>query len=290
MFEQNKVEKFYDDYGIREWERLDKAAYGRLIYLLHTDFLDGYIGNGKKVLDAGCGGGRFSIYMARKNSRVTLLDLSQTQLDIAKEKCKEVGVTEQIDGFIHASVTDLSAVADDTFDTAVCYGAVLNYLHEDAEKALSELIRVTKNGGEILLSVNNLGGVLRACATELKFPLCDFWGVPEKWGIREVIETGDEISYPGAEHPPRHYFSAEEIKKLLTCDALRSVELGAAPAVMTGLRGNTETLYQNKTAWETIVAMEKSQYRKEFIADCGEFLLARATVSKKDEKHRKTPH
>lgn len=280
MFDKSSVENFYNEYGIREWERLDVTAYGKLVYLLHADFLDSYIGNGKKILDAGCGCGRFSIPIARINSRVTLLDLSQTQLDIAKEKCAEAGVASQIDGIIHASITNLSAIADDTFDTVVCYGAVLNYLHEDTEKAITELIRVTKDGGELLFSVNNRNGVLRACAIRLPVPLCDFWGKPKEWGIPEVIETGDEISYPGAKHPLRHYFTTNEMKELLTRDTLCDVEFGAAPAILTGLRDNAETLYQNKTAWRTIVTMEKSQYRKEDTLGCGEFLLARAKVRK----------
>lgn len=280
MFDKNAVESFYNEYGLQEWERLDAKAYGKLLYLLHADFLDGYIGNGKKILDAGCGCGRFSISMAKENSRVTLLDISQIQLDIAKEKCFEAGVAAQIDGMIHTSVTDLSAIANDTFDTVVCFGAVLNYLYEDAEKAISEFIRVTKDGGEILFSVNNRNGVLRSCALRLPVPLCDFWGKPEEWGIPGIIETGNEISYPEAKHPLRHYFTTEEMKRLLSRDTLCDIEFGAAPAILTGLRDNVETLYQNKTAWNTVVAMEKSQYRKEDLLGCGEFLLARAKVKK----------
>lgn len=280
MFEINEVERFYNEYGVKEWERLDGSAYGKLIYLLHKEFLQPYIGEGKRVLDAGCGAGRFSVLVAQMKSRVTLLDLSETQLEIARKKCNEFNVSEYIDEYVHNSVTHMKDIADNSFDTVICYGAVLNYLHEETAKAISELVRVTKNNGEILFSVNSRNGVLRACATEMKMPLCDFWGKPAEWGIFEVINTGDETAYATAKHPPRHYFTADEIKKLLRENKLVDIELGAAPAIMTGLRGNIEILYHDKVAWETVLYMEKSQYLNESIVDCGEFLLARAKVNK----------
>lgn len=282
MFSENMVEKFYDEYGINEWERLDKSAYGKLMFLLHTDFLDSHIGDGKTVLDAGCGSGRFGIYIAKSGSRVTMLDLSQNQLDIAREKCEEAGVSDNIEGYIHASVTDLAKIADDSFDTVVCYGAVFNYLHEHTEKALSELIRVTKSGGEILLSVNNRSGVLRALAIREKLShdfIASFWAHPEEYGIYNVIETGNEPdNYPGRKQPPRHYFSISDMKALLSDERLYNVSYGAVPCILTGALSNAEMFFENKDAWETIVHTEKALYRNESMLDAGEFLLAKATV------------
>lgn len=191
MFDRNAVERFYDDYGEREWNRLGATAYGKLVFLLHADFLDPFLAAGKRVLDAGCGPGRFGIYMARAKCRVTLLDLSETQLNIAKEKCAEAEVTDYIDGYVHASVTDMSAVPDNTFDVTVCYGAVFNYLHEQTETALKELIRVTKNCGEILISVNNVGGIFRMMCMRDGYA-SSFWARPEELGIFQVLNEGIE--------------------------------------------------------------------------------------------------
>ena len=47
------VSSFYDQYGEREWNRLDSSAHARLIYHLHTHFYRAYIGPGRRVLDAG---------------------------------------------------------------------------------------------------------------------------------------------------------------------------------------------------------------------------------------------
>ena len=88
-YDPQTVSRFYDDYGNREWEWLDRSAHDRLIYHLHRHFLHDHIGVGKKVLDAGCGAGRFSIAMAESGSSVSLADISQNQLRIAQENLSD---------------------------------------------------------------------------------------------------------------------------------------------------------------------------------------------------------
>lgn len=55
------------------------------------------IGNvsGKKVIDCGCGFGTYSIYCAKLGALVTALDISDTMIQIAKQKAAEAAV--QID-------------------------------------------------------------------------------------------------------------------------------------------------------------------------------------------------
>ncbi len=62
---------------------------------------------------------------------------------------------------IGVDLLDLSVFEDNSFDTVVCYGAPLNYVVNNYEKAISELARVTKVGGTILLSVCNKWGVFK---------------------------------------------------------------------------------------------------------------------------------
>lgn len=264
------IASFYDGYGEREWERLEKTAYGRLIYNCHMWFLEPHIGEGLKVLDAGCGSGRFSVPAAKRGCRMTLLDISQGQLNIAENKLNGYGYDGR---YICASVTDMAMLDSGSFDTVICYGAVLNYLHGGVSRAVLELMRVLKRGGTLVISVCSRAGVLRACASELKMPMTDFWGDPRRWGIYSVVDNGDETVYPGAVHPQRHYFTSEELVRLMTQSGLTDIKTGAAPSVFTGQRKNTEELSSDEEAWKMLLYTENKMFTEPGLADSGEFIL-----------------
>ena len=76
MYDADYTRSFYNDYGYAEWERLERTAFGRLQAIIHDDFLKRYVKPDDRVLDAGCGPGRFTITLARLGARVTALALS----------------------------------------------------------------------------------------------------------------------------------------------------------------------------------------------------------------------
>lgn len=205
MYNPNEIKNFYNDYGEREWQRLELTPYDRINYYLHLDFLKDYIGEGKKVLDAGCGAGRFSIELAKLKNRVTLFDISKDQLRIAEDKLKENHLMDYVDEIINGDLSDLSMLEDNTFDTVICYGAPLNYLLGNVKKAVRELVRVTKPGGQVLVSVNSKWGVIRAQLGREDFDYVSFFGRPDYWYIPEVVETGDLPKHEIVPHPERHF-------------------------------------------------------------------------------------
>ena len=114
--------KFYDAYGRYEWDRLEATAHGRLQEIIHTDFMRRYVRSGDRVLDAGSGPGRFTVAAAKLGSNVTALDLSEGQLELAKEKVREAGLLEAVHALKPGDIADLSLFSDGQFDAAVCYG------------------------------------------------------------------------------------------------------------------------------------------------------------------------
>jgi ubiquinone/menaquinone biosynthesis C-methylase UbiE len=277
MYNSKAISDFYDNYGMSEWERLNSSAYNRINFYLHMHFLHSFIGQGKKVLDAGCGAGRFSIEIAKSGSDVTLFDISREQLRIAENKLLENNLLSKVEGIINGDLRDLSMIKDNQFDTVVCYGAPLNYLLENREKAVEELIRVTKPGGTVLISVNSKWGVIRTQLGRDDFDYTSFFGRPDYWLINEVVDTGDLPQHEMVSHPPRHFFEAEELETLLLRLGLNNVILGGSPCVTSAFRKAAEALEKDEVAWKTILNLEEKAYCKRTMVDNGEFLLARGT-------------
>ena len=106
---------------------------------------------GKNVLDVGCGlGGQDLFYLLKGAGRVTGLDISQTNIQIAQSCFKEREPdSRQRPGLV---VADAAAMpfADDSFDLAI---SIYTFEHlADPARVLEEIQRVTKPGGEVFIS------------------------------------------------------------------------------------------------------------------------------------------
>jgi ubiquinone/menaquinone biosynthesis C-methylase UbiE len=112
----------------------------------------GLIGHvkGKRVLDAGCGYGYYSILLARSGARVTGIDISERMIELAKNNAREASVKCQ---FFVCDVQNLSMFSKNTFDMVVSSVVVgdLDFL----EKAFSEVYRVLKRNGTFAFSENH---------------------------------------------------------------------------------------------------------------------------------------
>lgn len=278
MYDPNQVKAHYDTFGAQEWERLDTSAHARLIHYLHKHFLEEHIGQGKQVLDAGCGAGRFAVDIARSGSTVTLLDISETQLELAQEKLSDLGLLERTSGFLVGDISDLSGLDAHSFDTTVCYGGALNYLFELAGQGVRELVRVTKPGGTVLVSVMSRWGVFRFAIARERLDPGDFFGRPDFWRIPQVAATGDLADHPEVRHPPRHFFDAVELRAVLENAGLEDVELGSTPSISAALYARLDQLEGHRTAWNTILELEQKAYRLPGLNDTGEHMLAKGRV------------
>ncbi len=103
---------------------------------------------GQRILDAGCGTGEDARELARltgPDGYVTGVDLSQTMLDEAERRSQGQSLPISFrQGDIHQLLFD-----DDTF--ARCYADKTFQHLPDPKQALSELIRVTRPGGRLVI-------------------------------------------------------------------------------------------------------------------------------------------
>lgn len=103
---------------------------------------------GKKAAVLGSGDNLAVFALAGMGARVTSVDISQNQLDIARERAGELGL--HID-FLQSDVTDLSALLSGTFDLVYTGGHVAVWV-SDLNSYYREAGRILKQGG--LLVVN----------------------------------------------------------------------------------------------------------------------------------------
>lgn len=119
---------------------------------------------GMRILDAGCGSGPTASAMIERGAEVSGFDLSTAMIEIARRALPETDLR------VH-DLADPLPWDDASFDVAVA-SLVLHYL-PDWSGPLSELRRVLKPGGRLLVSVNHPGA----------FPIVhsdlDYFGVTE---------------------------------------------------------------------------------------------------------------
>jgi len=277
MYNPVYTQAFYDAYGTREWSRLEATAYGRLQAIIHADFIERYLRPpGDRVLDAGCGPGRFAIAIAQLGGRVTALDLSQQQLDLARERLAEAGLLDRVEGFVEGDVAQLSMFADGQFDVVVCYGGALSYVCERRHEAAAELVRVARPGGVLLISVMSRFG---AAANNVRRPFTPVLQDPEGWHLWRLLEQGDLPGFPsssGMQHPPMHLYSAAELQSLFRDVGCQVLEIaGSNVAAFEGSSGFEEVAADPK-AWSTAIDLERSLNRVPGLLDSGSHIILAA--------------
>ena len=89
---------------------------------------------GKKILDAGCGGGAYVEFLSRQGLDVTGIDKHEQFLQLAREQ-------DRMGTYVQGDITNLP-FPDNTFDCTYCFDVLE---HIDDQRAIRELTRVTRS-------------------------------------------------------------------------------------------------------------------------------------------------
>jgi len=151
-----------------------------------------------KILDIGCANGYYIFYLNKLGYNITGSDLSPECINVCKKRAEEQRV--KID-FVCTDVEDLK-FKDNSFDGLISF-STLRYL-PDMKKALSEIRRVVKPSGTILIDFPNKHSpwflTFQKLATKYKLPhdqKCD------------------------------KYYSANELKKIFKQAGFKKIEIKA---------------------------------------------------------------
>lgn len=126
---------------------LDEYRFDKLRYLPSLVNFNGY--KGKKLLEVGCGVAIDLVRFARGGAQVTGMDLAGQSIDLAKKYFEHEG----LQGDLRLGNGEELEFGDNSFDIVYAHG-VIQYT-SNAQKLVSELHRVVKPGGEVIMMVYN---------------------------------------------------------------------------------------------------------------------------------------
>jgi ubiquinone/menaquinone biosynthesis C-methylase UbiE len=170
-----------------------------------------------RVLDMGCGTGRFTLPLAQRALSVTALDLSPAMLGVAAGKAREQGLE------ITFREGDMTALPfeDGSFDVVTCMLALMHVPVAEQQSVFREVARVLAPGGRFLVAVKNR-------LFEQMTPIDRFAAIDITDTVREELiftnTRGDEDLVA-----PWHAFSPRDLHRLSALAGLSVVEV----------RGNT---------------------------------------------------
>lgn len=141
----------------------------------------------KHVLEVGCGYGSFSVYMAELGGNVAAVDVSSEAIRLSKRNAQ---LFKQDVLFKEASATNLP-FNNKEFDIVVCCDT-LEHIPQ-YKGAIEEIVRVTKNGGKIIITTPNIlnprGIYLKLITNQpVEHAFC-YWSIPsllKEKGIKVV--------------------------------------------------------------------------------------------------------
>ncbi len=154
---RSELELYFDRTAVEAWKRLTSDApvgYVRAQVRAGRDEMRATLlawlpkdMRGLRLLDAGCGTGALAIEAARRGADVLAIDISQTLVDLARERTpRDLGA-----GRVTFAVGDMLDASLGQFDHVVAMDSLIHYVGDDIIHTLSGLAQRTK--GSIVFTI-----------------------------------------------------------------------------------------------------------------------------------------
>ncbi len=253
------VRNYYNRNAALEWERLG-GPFGRIEFASTLHLIDKYFPSEGRVCDIGGGPGRYAIELARGGYRVTLLDLSEQEIDLARLHLSEQGLAAE--RLMVGDARDLTALDSQSFDAALLMGPMYHIV-EAQERAgvLRELRRILRPRGVAILSYLNSWGIMRT-------GISDF---PHWYGDISVLRSMQEehvyLDEKLTEFTDAYWSTPEAAQKEIRRAGLELISYAGAEGFAGGMKPLVEQLAEARPdAYENVVQVaaetcELPQYR-----------------------------
>ncbi|HEV2070526.1 MAG TPA: class I SAM-dependent methyltransferase [Acidimicrobiales bacterium] len=262
------VRRHFDELGEREWKRLVQSPRTLVSLELHRRLLRRFVQPGWRVLEIGAGPGRFTVELATMGTTIVVSDVSTVQLELNAQKAREAGRESAVEERRVLDVRDLSEIPDRSFDATVAFGGPISYAFEQAERALSECLRVTQIGGVVLASVMATIGTMR-------FFLPLVVEESRQYGMEvtdAVLRTGDLRHTPADAHRCR-MFRWREILAMIDALPCRLLAASASNATSLGEAGALEWFAGEPGRWQRYLDWEEELAQEPGALDGGTHIL-----------------
>jgi len=166
---------------------------------------------GKQVLEIGCGIGTDTINFARAGAEVTVIDLSDASLEVAKKRAEVFGVDVS---FNHGNAEKITSILPDKkYDLVYSFGVI--HHTPNPEKVIEEIKKVMNPESELKIMMYN------------RFSWKSFW-VLMKYGKGRLWEIDKWVAkYSEAQTgcPVTYSYSKKSIRKLLNGFIIKDIQI-----------------------------------------------------------------
>ncbi|HEX4208095.1 MAG TPA: class I SAM-dependent methyltransferase [Ktedonobacteraceae bacterium] len=211
------VERYYNEESHVEWQRLERH---RTEFAITMRTLTDYLPPApQSVLDDGGGPGRYALALSSLGYQVTLLDLSQSNLNFARQKAHEN--KGSIHQYIHGNALNLSSCSHKSFDVVLLLGPLYHLLTEpERQQAICEAWRVLRPGGLIFTAFITRYAAFRDLARNSPSILLE---KRAEW--EEILRTGVYHAGQGVGFTDAYFARPSEIVPLMEEAGFETLEL-----------------------------------------------------------------
>ena len=257
----------YDNYGDREWTRLEKDGHGELLYQVHLDILKRHTNPSDTVLEIGAGSGRYTKELVAMCAELTVADISSHQIEFNKSKMREFSLFDRIKAYHVLDVLDMSVFGDSSFDCVVCIGGVINYLLDREKDGIQEMLRVLKTGGILIVGAMSFIGASLYYLDGIRYEKDQFGIEATRW----IFNTGvqDAEHYPVASKHYVHMMRSTEMDALFAEFPVKVQERSSAGLFTQAGDSAIENARNDKEYWKLIIEKEIAFTKLQGTLDCG---------------------